>query len=185
MDIRNNFAFSKKYEDKIGIKQFWNILIDIYEVKQDKKIKALITYLPHELTIPKCYHNMWLARCYISFAELLKNIYGVNLYWSIQPVFDKNTHELVCGKMFFSFIPLNIDWCLDTGYTMLGAGNKTQMRKYVEVIFEIHEKVIKHINIHENNGKKDLRLDPRKQHAPVLTKKLITKLTDQRTYVFL
>ena len=181
MNVVNGHAHAHYGYGAVTAKYFFNLLKDVIETKR-RGYLSLNAHLPFEVQHPKYYARLKIGLKYIRFGEILKKLFQVKLCWENAPA-QKETNRLWSLKHSqtdWDKIPKNIDLTLDTGHLMLGVKTIHEARVRIEKILNQRGQQIKHLHLHEN----DLVHDTHESVGKVIDKKLLVKLTKNRTYIF-
>lgn len=180
MRIQNRHAHAyTRYDKHTNWKHYIYLFVSVIECKI-RSCKSLTAHLPFEIQHWQLFGPKENGYKFIYFGERLKKLFNIKLYWENAPLLDTSTWGLKNENTSWVFIPYDIDITLDTGHAMLGGNSKESAQKSIRFILQGRGKQIKHIHLHENNGKRD-------SHGPigvVIDEALKKELIKGRTYIY-
>ena len=179
MRIENGHAHATSRYTNISDEDYRNLLSDICIVKE-KKYKSLTVHLPLEIQHPHVYKKKNEGLRFIQFGECLKNFFRIKLYWENAPEEVTGEWSLRYGQTDWTYVPHDIAICFDVGHCMIGAHDKDDAKKRIQIIFAKRGKQIKHLHIHEN----DFFHDTHQNLGHILTHDFIKPFLRKRTYIF-
>lgn len=179
MNIHNRHAHAIYGHGSLSEKDYYNLLRNVIETKL-KSYLSLTAHLPFEIQHPKVYLNLNNGLRFINFGEKLKRLFKIKLYWENAPAQNNKIWTLRYGQTDWGKVPGKIELCLDTGHLILGARTISEARGRIEKVLTERGQQIKHLHLHEN----DLAHDTHEPIGKMIDKKLLAKLTKNRTYIF-
>lgn len=176
--IENGHAHAYTRYSLLGWRDYVLLLKSIVEGRM-RSTKSVTVHLPFEIQHREV-QNLYKAYCYIWYGQFLKKVFGVKLYWENAPWLQYGTWDLKYTNIEWTYIPYNIELCLDTGHLMLGCKNKEEFIKKLDEVERKRGNQIKHLHLHENDFIADKHIS-----APgkVVTENIFEKIIKGRTYI--
>lgn len=179
MNVISNHAHALYGYGALKFKDYLNLFRNAVEAKFEGYL-SLNVHLPFEIQHPQIYPGFDQGLRFINLGEKLKRLFKIKLYWENAPAQNNKIWTLRHGQTDWVKVPGNIELCLDTGHLILGARTIGEARARIEKVLTERGQQIKHLHLHEN----DLAHDTHEQIGKVIDKKLLAKLTKNRTYIF-
>jgi len=179
MRVQDGHAHAVPRYCETGVKDYLNLTRNIIETKFNN-YQSLNVHLPFEVQHPSVYTNLDRGIQFIRYGEGVKNLLDIALYWENSPKVNFGTWDLRLDQTDWTYVPRDIDLCLDTGHLILGARCEEEAQWRIRKILEERGDQIKHLHLHEN----DMIHDNHDPIGQIVTTDLFHELITNRSYIF-